>query len=429
MRIAILGNMNNNGFSLLRYFRDLGINCDLLLFKNDGRNSLNHFRPENDTWEYEKWEKYIKQTKLLNSPMYLLPNALRRIIGFARDKFLHRFNALEALAITDEEIAFELGNYDKYVGSGISPALFENIHSHLQIFFPYSIGVEYSKSHITRSSKGIKSIIYSIVVRYFHGAQERGILHSQHVLNADLGETKKTLDRIGKNSVNLPIPMIYNQEEIKPTKHAYTFGPHTKDLDESYLTFFHHSRLLWKRPTFVSKKNWRYSNKNNDQIFINLKQYLKDVKSAKIRIFVVEYGRDVDSTKKLVKKLGLEEYVTWLPMLSRREILYWLEKVDVAIGEFYSLPKTIWGGTGWEALATGTPLIQKYDYTELEFLTEFGCEPPPILGVNTEVTIYDQIKYCIENKNQLKQIGAESRDWFNKHNGVNLAKQWKRLLG
>ena len=429
MRVAILGNMNNNGFSLLRYFRDLGINCDLLLFKNDGRNSLKHFRPQDDTWKYEKWEKYIKQTKLLNSPLYLFPNSLRKIIGLARDKFFLKFNALENLAVTDEEIANELGNYDKYIGSGISPALFENVHGHLQIYFPYSIGVEYSKSHITRSSKGVKSLIYSIVVKYFHGAQERGILHSKHVLNADLGETKKALDRIGKDFVNLPIPMVYNQEEIKSTKPGDILGRYNKYLDESELTFFHHSRLLWKRPMLVSKKNWKYSNKNNDQIFINLKQYLKETKNVKMRIFVVEYGRDVNSTKELVKKLGLEEYVTWLPMLSRREILYWLGKVDVAIGEFYSLPKTIWGGTGWEALATGTPLIQKYDFTDLEFYAKFGCKPPPILGVNTEITMYDQIKYCFENKDRLTQIGTESRDWFNKHNGINLARQWKELLG
>ena len=36
MKIALLGNMNNNNFALLRYFRDLGFDAHLLLFKNDG---------------------------------------------------------------------------------------------------------------------------------------------------------------------------------------------------------------------------------------------------------------------------------------------------------------------------------------------------------------------------------------------------------
>ena len=35
MKIAILGNMNNNGFSLLRYLLDLNQDADLLLFKDD----------------------------------------------------------------------------------------------------------------------------------------------------------------------------------------------------------------------------------------------------------------------------------------------------------------------------------------------------------------------------------------------------------
>ena len=36
MRLGILGNMNNNHFSLMRYMRDLGIDAHLLLYSDDG---------------------------------------------------------------------------------------------------------------------------------------------------------------------------------------------------------------------------------------------------------------------------------------------------------------------------------------------------------------------------------------------------------
>ena len=43
MKIAILGNMNNNGFSIMRYLRDIGEEADLLLFEDDGVASSAHF--------------------------------------------------------------------------------------------------------------------------------------------------------------------------------------------------------------------------------------------------------------------------------------------------------------------------------------------------------------------------------------------------
>ena len=39
LSIGLLGNMNNNHFSLGRYLRDAGYDCQLLLFKNEQEHS------------------------------------------------------------------------------------------------------------------------------------------------------------------------------------------------------------------------------------------------------------------------------------------------------------------------------------------------------------------------------------------------------
>ena len=62
MKIGIIGNMNNGNFSLMRYFRDLGFDAYLLLYSNDGKGNSKHFRPESDSWEIKKWNKYIIKT-------------------------------------------------------------------------------------------------------------------------------------------------------------------------------------------------------------------------------------------------------------------------------------------------------------------------------------------------------------------------------
>ena len=67
MKIAILGNMNNNGFSLMRHLRDLGEEADLLLFEDDGTGPSSHFSIKTDTWDYKKWQPFIKTLPAVNS--------------------------------------------------------------------------------------------------------------------------------------------------------------------------------------------------------------------------------------------------------------------------------------------------------------------------------------------------------------------------
>ena len=63
MKIALIGNMNNNNFALMRYFRILGADAHLLLYSNDGKGELSHFKPECDTWDIENGGLiFIKQT-------------------------------------------------------------------------------------------------------------------------------------------------------------------------------------------------------------------------------------------------------------------------------------------------------------------------------------------------------------------------------
>ena len=68
MKIALIGNMNNNHFSMMRYLVDIGFNAHLLLYKNE----QTLFMPQADTWNLEKWRHRIHQTKLDSNGKALL---------------------------------------------------------------------------------------------------------------------------------------------------------------------------------------------------------------------------------------------------------------------------------------------------------------------------------------------------------------------
>ena len=79
LRIAIIGNMNNNGFSIMRYFRDLGFNAYLLPYSTDGNGNLSHFSPEADTWDIDRWKPFIRTLGIPNSSRGIMQASLSNV--------------------------------------------------------------------------------------------------------------------------------------------------------------------------------------------------------------------------------------------------------------------------------------------------------------------------------------------------------------
>ena len=52
-KVALIGNMNNNNFTLLRILRDNKIDAHLFLYSNET------FQPQADTKNYLNWRSYI----------------------------------------------------------------------------------------------------------------------------------------------------------------------------------------------------------------------------------------------------------------------------------------------------------------------------------------------------------------------------------
>ena len=60
--------------------------------------------------------------------------------------------------------------------------------------------------------------------------------------------------------------------------------------------------------------------------------------------------------------------------MPRKEILYLIKNSSVGIGEFYE-NDVIWGGTGWEVLSQGIPLIQGFKKKKINSKTNMAMTP------------------------------------------------------
>ena len=146
IKIALIGNMNNNNFALMRYFLDLGADVDLLLFADDGRGSLTHFHPNCDTWYIKKYKKHIKYLGAPSRFVSIIGNDFPWIIYFWLKYLINFFSTKKQLTVfyppNNTKIKKLLSNYQIIIGSGIAPGLLEKLNVKLDVFYPYSMGIE-----------------------------------------------------------------------------------------------------------------------------------------------------------------------------------------------------------------------------------------------------------------------------------------------
>ena len=402
--------MNNAGFAIMRYFRDLGADAWLLPFSTDGKGNLSHFAAPADTWNWEKWKPFVRPLTI--------PNTSEAVLG--------RPAALR-LPPSRSTIRAELGGFSKYVGSGVAPALFEGSGLRLDIFWPYGMGIEFYGDHLYAA--GVQR---SPLRRLFHKRlrtlQAEGIRSAIHCLNAEMSLTRQSFDEIGKRFTPMGVPAVYSREiadSDNVPNHLRTILARIKDAD---LSLFTAARMLWVRDPVIPDSDWPSYTKNSDWLLRGLAGFLDAHPNAKPLLTLVEYGPDVETTKLLAAELDIADHIQWLPVMPRRELMLLLQASHIGVGEFYTDPGVVWGGTGWEVLASGRPLLQAFNFSAETYRSQFGHAPPPILDVKSAVDVTRRLTEVYAAPDKGRGMGADAALWFDEHGGIGLAKRWLDLL-
>jgi hypothetical protein len=410
-KIALVGNMNNGNFAIMRYFRDLGADAHLLTYINDGSSGHSHFSVESDTWDIDRWRPFIHKIDLWNG----YPS----IIG--RPKRLHP-------PPSRSKIADCFRGYEAFVGTGLTPAILRRIDIDIDIFWPYAAGIEFVGSHDQQALIKSSGFISRILLNYVARKQLQAIKRAKNCLNAEMSLTAEVLNRIKKPFKRIPLPALYNREIVPREANSDNLIGLQKRLACHDFSVFCHSRQLWQFDPCLDQKSNEQASKNSDWLIRGFHRFILNNPNSRSLLVLVEYGRDVKASKELVQQLGIQDRTYWMPIMPRKEIMQALKLCDVCVGEFYIDHGVIWGGTGWEVLASGRPLLQSFNFTSAEFCELFGHESPPILDAKSVVDIESQINLMYHNKQLRERIGRDSLNWFNTHNGIELARKWLEIL-
>lgn len=381
MRVALIGNMNNNYFSLMRYLRDAGVDAELLLFADE----INHFLPENDTWDINKWKPYIKQTK---------------INGGALGQYFKMSAA---------DIRKEFEGYDYYIGCGFTPAYFYKAGMKLDLFTPYCVGIEYTY-RITKT-KAVHYLKEKVEAYY----QIKGLKHNTKVVGTIDEESRIKAEKIGVKTQSLPLLMIYNKEQATGDDEF---------LSATIQKFNQHYPVVFSHVSHFPKGSRTWEIKRNDILIKGFADFANHT-DANPLLVLFNYGEAVEASKALIAELRIMDKVLWVPVMSRKKIMRLLEYVHFGGGEFGG---AVWGGTGWEFMAKGVPFFQYVDMPDSVFEANTGMKMPPFFNTNNSAEISRLLQTYISDKAKLTANGQALKAWFDKEAGQELANSYINIL-
>ncbi len=410
MRIAVVGNMNNNAFTQMRYFRDLGADAVLFPFANDAEGQSAHFAPQGDTYQWGRWAHYVRPLPI--------PNSNQAVTGWPL-----KLRPPPPL----DPVADALAGFDQVLGTGIAPAVFERMGRKLDGFSPYSVGIEFYETP-EFSAMAQRMSMRGMMHRRVRAVQARGVRNARVRFNADMGLTREAFDRLGVGFERLPTPMVYSGEDYTTGDLSAAAREAARRMEAGDLVMFCAARHRWKPPADLPASGWRISNKHSDWPFRALARFVSANPRARPVFVTIEYGPDIAATKQLVAELGIEDFVCWLPILPRKEIMALLSLADLGIGEFLLSEGLLWGGTGFEVLAAGRPLVQAFNFTRENFAAQFGYDPPPILDAKSPDEVATHLQRIYADRGRAMQNGADNARWFNEHAGIGLARKWLDAL-
>ncbi len=382
MKIACLANMNNMMFVLCRYLRDSGFDTHLITLSDEP----SHFTPASDTYS-DEYLNYFSVLPYTKSTIYTEE------------------------AIT--EIKAALDGFDFYIGTDIAPALLALVGKKLDVFIPHGSDLYSFPFETTRPPKSNK-VWWLREKQTLRKFQLTGIQHTSVILFPEEYNIRfpfKDKLNTGAKYYNTSGPMVYSPQykgitENEAVKALPNFNLFSRLRAENELLIFSHSRHngFHKDPSVVLYQ------KGNDILIKGFASFVKNRPSLTCQLILFEYGRNVEASKTLIESLGIKEYVSWMPIMPRNEIMFGLNISDIACGHF----KTSWLTCGVvnETLASNKPLIHNRDdalYIE-DYKTLY-----PLLNVKTADDVTTRLSDYMKNPEKYKKEAEEGSKWLLEH--------------
>lgn len=367
IRIAFIGNPNNNHFALVRYLRDRGYDAHLLLTDAEQE----HFHPKCDSLD-TGYRDYTYQLSW-GSEQGILRADRRRI----RD---------------------DLAPYGVVVGTGYAAAYLAKAGVSLDVFDPY--GWDIWNATFYRIASPRYQLRHSAAIHWQRvGLRRVQILHC----TAMNEQYERQVARYFRNATRWksPFPMVYapQYESLADLEDRTHWSREFRAVRESAeLMVVAPARQQWFDPVDPNTKG-------SDILVRGYARFCERNPSLESRLVLLEYGRDVKRTMGLVRDLGLDTRVVWMPKMSRKDLMVGMKHADVCCGQFGI--SWIQNGVLFEGLVAGKPILTWRDEARHPAAGLY-----PIYNANSPEAIADRLEEHLADPEVGRAIGQAGRRWY-----------------
>ena len=417
MKINIIGNTNNRGFLLAKSLRKKGIDARLFIIKPFHIQYLPESVDPVLANGYPDWIQVIKAKHFCkNIPFLMHP--------------FFEIKLLKELSNCDIIHAFEWGS--AYAQFCKRPFLFHatggdiNMIARKRFTFNYEkIGV-FVRKVIKLRRNGIRDSWHEIwggPYLWLGYLMRRALKNCAFVLTGGTDVLiNQSVNNFGVNDKAFYLQGLIDSSKFKVRK--------TGELYKNSFVVFSSARHVWNNEysKLGEEDLVKYVDvKGNDRpikAFARLAQTCSDVKMV-----LIETGRNVPESKKLIKELGIERNVIWMEHQERNRLIDLYNRADVAFDQFWLATL---GFSGIEVLFCGTPLVTYLADGGRLYQDVVGSKPP-VLNCRTEDEIYEALLWCYNNRKEAKELGLKGREWVMKHNdadtcAVNYVELYKQVI-
>lgn len=423
-----VGNVANNAYNAAAFERSLGLNSyaispnyyHVMAFpfwenENLAAEVSDHFNPDKFISDFNMpkwflwgdWSKIVDQVVHEIGGIELTQGHYKQVFKSFLNTLLSRMSAKYGFRIKNflpNNLRHWIANsflYDLRKNSNASIAEILNYGDILVFYGPFASlarELEDKRKYLTLEHGTLREWVHS----NYSGAKEakKGYLDASivFVTNQDCYPAAINMGISPNKIMKTPHPSEHYQFENLRQKREFILK------QSNPKTILYPARHSYPSPVDIGKGN---------EIAIKaLVKFVKDKPDWEIRF--VEWGDDVNKSKKIIRDFGIEKNVKWLPVLSRKSLREEMANSSLVIDQF---KYEAFGAISADAIGIGVPVISKKN-NQLD-LSFFGEETPIFNALNPE-EIVTQLEVILGMDNPLEFM-KESISWYDKHLSAEIA--------
>ncbi len=379
---------------MARYLRDLGYDCKLLCWQNEA----DHFQPHADSFRND-WKDLCIYFDWTNKP---------------------------AMDADPEQIRKDLSEYDILIGCYAAPRYVERAGLKLDFFIPHGgdfLTMPFYEYYLPKSRKGLLAFHLKRLLGINKQVKEcdlqlKGIRNSRYFLIDYFDQYNEFMIheriRYPGERISSTFPHIYIRDYTFDTIEQFAGQSRWNETllklrAENDLIIYQQSQHIWK--------NMRMMNdyKGNDILIRGFAKFTKSNPGLRSKLLFHEYGIDVQASKDLIKSLGIEDRIIWLPKIYRKDIMVVLHHADIGVAPFNHV---LSNGSIYEILVAGKPLLHdgiKEDSIDYKVISQMYPELYPIVKAETPDEVASVLADYMHNKEAYISEGKKGTDWVMRH--------------